>query len=49
VRVTAEKKLPFEPLVPNEETVEAMRAARRADVVEVGKLDNLLADLNADD
>jgi DNA-damage-inducible protein J len=28
-RVAAEKKLPFEPLVPNAETVEAMRAARR--------------------
>ena len=49
VRVAAEKKLPFEPLVPNEETVEAMRAARRGDIVEVGKLDDLLADLNADD
>ncbi|HJM51553.1 MAG TPA: type II toxin-antitoxin system RelB/DinJ family antitoxin [Alphaproteobacteria bacterium] len=49
VRVAAEKKLPFEPLVPNEETVEVMRAARRGDIVEVGKLDDLLADLNADD
>jgi hypothetical protein len=26
-----------------------MRAARRGDIVEVGKLDDLLADLNADD
>ncbi len=49
VRVAAEKKLPFEPLVPKEETVEVMRAARRGDIVEVGKLDDLLADLNADD
>jgi DNA-damage-inducible protein J len=29
VRVAAEKALPFELLTPNEETVEAMRAARR--------------------
>mgnify|MGYP001417267543 CR=1 FL=1 len=49
VRVAVEKKLPFEPLVPNEETIEAMRAARRGDVVAVGNVDNLLADLNADD
>jgi DNA-damage-inducible protein J len=32
-RVAAEKALPFEPLVPNAETVEAMKAARRGDVV----------------
>ena len=29
-RIAREKKLPFEPLVPNEETIEAMKAARRA-------------------
>ena len=36
-RVAAEKALPFEPLVPNAETVDAMKAARRGDVVSVGK------------
>jgi DNA-damage-inducible protein J len=41
--------LPFEPLVPNAETVEAMQAARRGDVVTVGKPGSLLASLNADD
>jgi hypothetical protein len=46
--VAADKALPFEPLVPNAETVEAMRSARRGDVVTVGKPANLLASLNAD-
>lgn len=48
-RVAAEKALPFEPLVPNAETVEAMRAARRGELVTAGKPANLLASLNADD
>jgi DNA-damage-inducible protein J len=48
-RVAAEKKLPFEPLVPNAETVAAMRAARRSDLVTVGSLDNLFRELNAGD
>ncbi len=46
-RVAAEKALPFEPLVPNAETIEAMRAARRGELVTVGKPANLLASLNA--
>jgi DNA-damage-inducible protein J len=40
VRVAAEKALPFEPLNPNAETVAAMKAARRGDVVKAGKPDN---------
>ena len=47
-RVAAEKALPFELLVPNTETVEAMKAARRGDVVAVGRSSRLLASLNAD-
>jgi DNA-damage-inducible protein J len=47
-RVAAEKALPFEPLVPNAETVEAMKGARRGDVVTAGKPSDLLARLNAD-
>ena len=47
-RVAAEKALPFEPLVPNAETVEAMKAARRGDLVTAGALNNLLASLDAD-
>jgi DNA-damage-inducible protein J len=49
MRVAAEKALPFEPLVPNAETIEAMRAARRGEVVKAGKPDKLLASLNAGD
>lgn len=49
VRVAAEKALPFEPLVPNPETVRAMKAARRGELVIVKKADDLLSSLNADD
>ena len=48
-RVAAEKALPFEPLNPNAETVAAMKAARRGDLVRVGKPDKLLRSLNARD
>jgi DNA-damage-inducible protein J len=48
-RIAAEKALPFEPLVPNAETIEAMKAARRGELVSVGSLENLLASLNAED
>ncbi len=47
-RVAAQKALPFEPLVPNAETVEAMKAARRGAVTKAGKPAALLASLNAD-
>jgi DNA-damage-inducible protein J len=49
IRVAAEKRLPFELLIPNQETIEAMKAARRGDVVTVGDLHDLMTDLNADD
>ena len=48
-RIAAEKALPFEPLVPNAETIEAMKAARRGDLVTVGSPEALLASLNAAD
>jgi DNA-damage-inducible protein J len=48
VRIAREKALPFEPLVPNDETIEAMKAARRGELVTVGKPAALLASLNAD-
>ena len=47
VRIAKDKALPFEPLVPNAETIEAMKAARRGDLVAVGSPDALLASLNA--
>ena len=47
VRVAKEKALTFEPLNPNAETVAAMKAARRGELVKVGKPDKLLRSLNA--
>jgi DNA-damage-inducible protein J len=49
MRTVADKALPFDPLVPNAETIEAMKAARRGDLVTVGSVEDLLADLHADD
>ena len=49
VRIAAEKRLPFDLLIPNEETIAAMQAARRGELVTVGGVDGLMADLNADD
>jgi DNA-damage-inducible protein J len=48
VRIAKEKALPFEPLVPNEETIEAMKAARRGELVTAGSPRELLTSLNAD-
>jgi DNA-damage-inducible protein J len=49
VRIAKEKALPFEPLVPNAETIEAMKAARRGELVTVSSPEELLASLNEDD
>ena len=49
VRIAKEKALPFEPLVPNAETIEALKAARRGKLVTAGPAKKLLARLNADD
>ena len=49
VRIAAEKRLPFEPLVPNAETVAAMEATQRSELVTVGDVDGLMADLHAED
>jgi DNA-damage-inducible protein J len=48
-RIAAEKALPFEPLVPNEETIEAMREARRGGLPRFKSVEALFADLNAGD
>lgn len=46
-RVAAEKALPFEPLVPNAETVEAMREARAGGLPRFKTTADLMKDLNA--
>jgi DNA-damage-inducible protein J len=48
-RVAREKALPFEPLVPNAETIEAMKEARRGNLRSFKTVDDLMADLNAED
>ncbi len=48
-RVAHEKALPFEPLVPNKETIEAMKEARRGKLPSFATVDDLVTDLNADD
>ena len=48
MRVAIEKALPFEPLVPNAQTIAAMKAARKGELVTAGRPDQLLASLNAD-
>jgi DNA-damage-inducible protein J len=48
-RVAAEKALPFEPLVPNKRTVDAIEAARRGELTTVASPDDLLRRLHADD
>jgi DNA-damage-inducible protein J len=49
VRIATEKALPFEPLIPNEETIAAMEAAQRGELITVGSIEELFAELNADD
>jgi DNA-damage-inducible protein J len=49
VRTVAERALPFNPLVPNAETVEALKAARKGDLTTIGGVEDLMSDLHADD
>ena len=48
-RIAKEKALPFEPLVPNAKTIEAMKEARAGKLQSFNSIDDLMADLNADD
>jgi DNA-damage-inducible protein J len=48
-RVAREQALPFEPLVPNKKTIQAMRDARSGKTKKHATLESLMADLNADD
>ncbi len=48
-RVAQEKALPFEPLVPNTETIKAMREARQKKLKSFDSVDALMTDLNAKD
>ena len=48
-RVAREKALPFEPLVPNETTIAAMREARAGKLKGFDSVEALMADLHAED
>ena len=47
--VSLEKAPHFEPLVPNKKTIAAMKEARRGKLPSFGSIDELMADLNAED
>jgi len=48
-RIATEKALPFEPLVPNTKTLNAMKAARQAKTERFNNVEELMADLNGND
>lgn len=49
IRIAREKAIPFEPLIPNAKTIEAIKASRKGDLTTVVSLDNLLTELNEND
>ena len=49
VRVARDKALPFEPLVPNDKTIAAIKAARRGEFTKAKNPNSLIEKLNADD
>ena len=48
-RIAREKILPFEPLSPNAETIAAMKEARKGKLKSFSSVNDLMADLNAED
>jgi DNA-damage-inducible protein J len=48
-RVAREHALPFDPLIPNPKTIEAMNEARRGQLQSFDSVDDLMDDLNAED
>jgi DNA-damage-inducible protein J len=46
-RIAREKALPFEPMIPNDETLQAIRDARAGITKQFDSIDDLMADLNA--
>jgi DNA-damage-inducible protein J len=48
-RIATEGEMPFDILVPNAETVEALEAARRGEVRTCNTVEELFAELNSDD
>ena len=48
-KVAHEHALPFDPLIPNAETIEAMKEARKGKLSSFATVEALMADLNATD
>jgi len=48
-RIAREKALPFEPLVPNATTIAAMKEARQGGLKSFANVEDLMADLSAND
>jgi len=48
-RVAREKALPFAPLIPNAETIAAMKEARAGNLAQFEDVESLLDDLHEDD
>ena len=49
LKIATEKALPFDPLVPNAETIEAIKAARRGELIAVASSSQLFDDLDEED
>lgn len=49
IRIAKEKALPFEPLIPNKETIAAIKAARQGKLTTVKNIDDLMDRLDMDD
>jgi len=45
-KIAVEKALPFDPLIPNDETIEAVKAARRGELIAVASPAELFSDLD---
>jgi len=48
-RIAREHALPFDPLIPNATTIAAMKEARAGNLPKFDSIEDLMADLHADD
>ena len=48
-KIVAEKALPFNPLIPNEETIQAIKESRAGETHIAGSVGELFKELDADD
>jgi len=49
IKVAKDKAFPFEPLIPNAATIEAMKEARKGGLPQFNSVKDLMADLHAKD